>query len=79
MTVETPPVAQFLTWVPERTPRNKPHDDLGQAQKAVLFRLDEDETLRTDCRIYKWAVTEWELLYDIKMGTNRKEMPWLDR
>jgi hypothetical protein len=73
-----PPIFPFMTWVPERTPRFKTHESPGQAQKAILFRLEEeDETLRTDCRIYKWAGTDWELLHEIKQGTNRKDMPWL--
>lgn len=75
MTSEAPPVLPYLTWVPHRTPRNKAHEDLGQAKKAILFRLQDGE-LVTDCKVYKWANNQWELLWDIKQGTRRWDMPW---
>jgi hypothetical protein len=76
MTVETPEIAPYLTIIPDRAPRQKSHASLGQAKKAVLFRLGL-EGLSIDVRVYKWTSGGWDLLWEIKKGTLREEMPWI--
>lgn len=76
MTVEAPEILPYLTLVPDRTPRQKAHTSLGQAKKAVLFRLDINDKLKYPCRIYKWSGLGWELLWDIPADTTRLDMPW---
>lgn len=75
--MEAPAVEPYLTVIPDRTPRQKAHTSLGQARKAVLFRLDINDKLSLPCRIYKWSGLGWELLWDIPADTERKAMPWL--
>jgi hypothetical protein len=76
MTLETPQISPYLTIIPDRAPRQKSHASLGQAKKAVLNRLSI-EGLSTDIRVYKWADSGWQLLWEIKKGTLREEMPWM--
>lgn len=66
----------YLTIIPDRVPRQKAHMTLGQAKKAVLFRL-QDEALSTPVKAYKWTDSGWELMWDITEGTRREAMPWL--
>jgi hypothetical protein len=72
----TPTVYPYLTWVPGRNPYQKTHDSLGQAKKAILFRLTVNG-LAENCRVYKWQDNKWKLLWDIPEGTQREDMPWL--
>ena len=83
MSIEAPEIMPYLTSIPDRVPRQKPHTALGQAKKAVLFRLGYNpftgqEELLVDCNIYEWTSTGWSPLYTIKAGTTREAMPWLN-
>lgn len=70
-----PITAPFLTVIPDRNPKNKPHMTIGEAKKAVLFRLRGDE-LDVRCMVYKWEPTGWERLWNIPAGTQRDDLPW---
>jgi hypothetical protein len=72
-------IMPYLTIIPDRVPRQKAHTNLGQAKKAVLFRLrdDGDEGLSTPIKVYKWTDSGWELMWDIAEGTPREAMPWV--
>lgn len=75
MTEQTP--FPYLTMVPGRTPRRKPHETLGQAKKAVLYRLSKaDDRLEVPCHVYKWQNNTWELLWMIPADTAREDLPW---
>jgi len=73
---EMPDIMPFATIVPDRIPRQKSHANLGQAKKAVLFRL-RNESLATPVKVYKWTDSGWELMWDIPEGTPREGMPWV--
>jgi hypothetical protein len=74
-----PQNAPYLTIIPDRNPKNKPHLSLGEAKKAVLFRLDGDE-LTVPCMVYQWVDSKgWERLWKIDGGTMREAMPWHSR
>jgi len=73
---ETPEIHPYLTLIPDRAPRQKSHMSLGQAKKAVLYRLSHD-VLTVPARVYRWTHDGWELMWDIKEGTHREEMPWI--
>ena len=72
---EFPETMPYLTIIPDRAPRQKPHASLGQAKKAVLYRLSH-EVLSIPVKVYRWTDDGWELLWDIKEGTHREDMPW---
>lgn len=76
MSMDEPKIMPYLTLIPNRNPRQKQHTDLGQAKKAILYRLDQGATI-VDARIYRWSNHGWELLYTIPAGTTRGAMPWL--
>ena len=76
MSEQPPATTPYLTEIPDRAPLQKVHTDLGQAKKAILYRLSS-ERLTQPCKIYRWGKSGWELLWDIKEGTKREEMPWL--
>lgn len=75
MTIEPPQLMPYLTIIPDRNPRQKAHTHLGQAKKAVLYRLIRDE-LSVPCMVYQWTAKGWETLWNIPAGTDRKDMPW---
>lgn len=76
--IEAPKPFPYMTTILTRTPRQKPHESLGQAKKAVLYRLDRiDETLTTHCEVYQWTDKGWETLWKIKAGTKRQDLPWV--
>lgn len=82
--IEAPTPFPYMTSIPDRVPAQKPHAALGQAKKAVLFRLGynpftKQEELLVDCIIYEWTATGWSPLYTIKAGTTREAMPWNTR
>lgn len=68
--------APYLTVIPDRNPKNKPHLSLGEAKKAVLFRL-RGERLAVTCSVYQWNdEMAWVPLWKIDAGTLREDMPW---
>lgn len=74
-----PATAPFLTVIPDRNPKNKPHLSLGEAKKAVLFRLKGDE-LDVPCMVYQWNESKgWVRLWKIDAGTQRGDLPWFQR
>lgn len=73
-----PSNAPYLTIIPDRHPRLKPHLTLGEAKKAVLYRLGHSETLRVPCMVYQWVDSKgWVRMWSIEQGTHREHMPWL--
>ena len=81
--ITAPTPFPYMTSIPDRVPAQKPHTALGQAKKAVLFRLGynpftKQEELLVDCNIYEWTAAGWSPLYTIKAGTTREAMPWLN-
>jgi hypothetical protein len=71
-----PTTAPYLTVIRGRTPQNKPHLSLGEAKKAVVFRL-WGEVLEVPCLVYRWVDNKgWELIWKVEAGTHRKAMPW---
>jgi hypothetical protein len=74
--MSTPTDAPYMTIIPGRNPKNKPHLTLGDAKKAVLFRLQSNE-LDVPCMAYQWIDAKgWELLWKIDAGTLREDLPW---
>jgi len=74
--MSTPTDAPYMTIIPGRNPKNKPHLTLGDAKKAVLFRLQSNE-LDVPCMAYQWIDGKgWERLWKIDAGTLREDMPW---
>lgn len=71
------PIAPYLTNLPDRVPRNKTHESLGQAKKAVLYRVQGDE-LKVPATVYQWQDKKgWQTLWKIEAGTKRKDLPWM--
>jgi len=71
-----PVTAPFMTIIPGRNPKNKAHMTLGEAKKAVLFRLRSNE-LDVPCMVYKWQHVGWERVWKIDAGTLREDLPWM--
>lgn len=68
--------APYMTDIPDRRPQRKPHLTLGEAKKAVLFRLQSEE-LGVPCMVYQWDDKKgWERLWKIDAGTKRGDLPW---
>lgn len=70
------PVIPYLSIIPDRQPRRKLHEDIGQAKKAVLYRLNR-EKLSVPCRVFEWKGNSWVELWNIEAGTAREDMPWM--
>ena len=63
--------------IPDRTPRNKAHESLAQAKKAIVFRARASHGLSTTCIIYKWVDDKgWETLHEFPAGTRKEDLPW---
>jgi len=73
------PISPYLTNISDRIPRNKPHESLGQAKKAVLYRFGgTNDTLRVPVVVYQWHDKKgWVTLWDIAVGTKREDLPWM--
>jgi hypothetical protein len=76
---EVPDVPQpkYATHVPGRRPAWKFHTNLGHAKNAVgqsPWFLGA-----RGGRIFEWDNGEWVLLWEIKGGTDRKQLPWVIR
>jgi hypothetical protein len=71
-----PIISPYLTLIPDRAPKQKAHMSLGQAKKAVLYRLHR-EALSIECLVYQWdSAKGWVKMWDIPRGTRREDMPW---
>jgi len=73
----TPTISPYLTVIPDRSPRKKAHESLGQAQKAIVFRARARNGLSSPASIYKWVDGKgWEMLHDFLTGTKKEDLPW---
>lgn len=78
MPLGPPPQPRYLTYISDRGPRYKFHNDIGQAKNAVGYGR------WNWCRggqIFEWTLIEpmrmgWNLIYDIPRGTHRGDLPW---
>lgn len=71
-----PTMSPYLSIIPDRSPRKKAHESLGQAKKAVLYRLSSNE-LQVPCIVYEWKDNTWTELWRVEAGTKRSELPWM--
>lgn len=56
-------------------PLHKVHFSLGHAKSALLVRYSYDHGVDAG-QIYHLDNNEWVLLYDVKQGTKKGQMPW---
>lgn len=73
----TPTMSPYLTIIPDRSPRKKAHESLGQAKKAITFRAHYSRGLPGNSFIYEWVDGKgWETLHELAAGTKREDLPW---
>lgn len=71
-----PKTAPYMSIIPMRQPRRKPHLTLGQAKKAVLAQIRGEE-LAGPCMVYQWIDNQgWERLWSLPAATKREDLPW---
>lgn len=69
--------APYLTYVLDRNPPKKPHLTLGEARKAILFRV-QNGVLTVPCMVYKWSDTKgWDRMWKLEAGTRKEDLPWM--
>lgn len=74
--MSTPTLTPYLTTIPDRSPSQKAHTSLGQAKKAVSYRLHGGE-LAVVCIIHEWVDSKgWVVKWRIPAGTKGEDLPW---
>jgi hypothetical protein len=73
----------YLTIIPNRSPREKTHVNIGHAKNAVQAKMSyrgaygyANYQTTVHIAVYEWLDNQWSLLWDIPSGTPESKLPW---
>lgn len=67
-----------MTHIPERTPKWKPHTNIGHVKNAIQGKMSYPRKTTCDMEAYVWEDDEWVLMWEIPKGTPYSELPWIN-